>query len=606
MKRLRMIFLHMARGISGAVRRFPLTVLALSGATGLVWYLIGIDEYPAPLLPQKWIFTLVVGAFLGMAAQFASERFEKLQRRRLPLYGAAALLAAAYFFVLLPAPEIGSQIVVRSLVAVFALFCVTLVVPSWGSFGRKAAEQGAPADFDRVAMTHFKSFFTALLYSGVLAAGLAAIIFAVDFLLVPLDDDMYGYMMATVWILFAPLYFLSLLPDFNAAGENAQALRATKSEYPRFLEILISYIAVPLFTAYTLVLLAYFVKILATREWPSGQLGPMILAYSAIGILLFILCAIPENRVAHWYRMLFPKVLLPVVAMQLVAVYIRVAAYGITESRYYILLFGIYSLVTGVFLSFRPAGKNGVVVLLAAIFAVVSILPPVDAFSVSRNSQIGLLETYLTEEGVLSGETVTPRTGVPEDVRIEVTSKLEYLSRTGALSYVEWLPEDFNLYDGMEPLLGFAPAYAYYGEGPSQEYFYVQLDLNKPVAVTGADVMFQVEGGRYNVGKTTTFDFTVDGVDYVLESNSVDKDEMVVTVKDSGGRVLVSTGFRAFSESIQDVIRESKNQLPPEDLLFEVEENGCRMQILFQSIDMTLGAGDTGTMYRAFVYFDAP
>jgi len=40
---------------------------------------------------------------------------------------------------------------------------------------------------------------------------------------------------------------------------------------------------------------------------------------------------------------------------------------------------------------------------LGAGLAIVSVIPPVDAFTVSRNSQITRLEQMLTTEGVLTG-----------------------------------------------------------------------------------------------------------------------------------------------------------------------------------------------------------
>lgn len=94
-------------------------------------------------------------------------------------------------------------------------------------------------------------------------------------------NDAYGYMMAIVWILFATIYYLSLLPRFNSEEVADRTYAQEAGHYPRFLEILVSYIAVPLVAAFTLVLLSYFVKIAVTRVWPTGHLGPMVLGYSS-------------------------------------------------------------------------------------------------------------------------------------------------------------------------------------------------------------------------------------------------------------------------------------------------------------------------------------
>jgi hypothetical protein len=279
------------------------------------------------------------------------------------------------------------------LVAVFSMFCVFIWLPSFrGRF-----------DFNSVALIHFKSAFTSALYAGVLTAGLAAIIATIDILLFAVNEDWYGYMMAIVWILLATTYYLSLLPRFNSVSESDQAYAGEASHYPRLLEILVSYIAIPLFAAYTLVLLAYFIKIGVTLEWPSGQLGPMILAYSAIGFIIYILVSRLKNHLAFLYRRIFPKVLIPVVIMQLISVYIRLSTYGVTESRYYVALFGIFSIVMGIVFSFRPAAKNGIIALMAAGFAIFSIIPPVDAFTVSPGQPDNQAAKYVAHRRRFSG-----------------------------------------------------------------------------------------------------------------------------------------------------------------------------------------------------------
>jgi hypothetical protein len=124
--------------------------------------------------------------------------------------------------------------------------------------------------------------------------------------------------MSFIWILFAVLYYLSLLPRFNSQVQADREYAEEESHYPRILEILVSYIAIPLVAVFSMVLIAYFFKILVTLHWPAGQLGPMVLAYSAAGLIIYILAGRLENRSTSLYRMIFPKLLIPVVIMQLV------------------------------------------------------------------------------------------------------------------------------------------------------------------------------------------------------------------------------------------------------------------------------------------------
>lgn len=606
MKRIISIFSQLGKGISKAVLRFPLTVISLVVAAGLVCYLINLEMYPAPLYIEKYIFTLAVGAFIGMLAQLLSERFPRLGNRqqtsessangRLTLYGLAVLLTAGYFLILFPAPEISNEVIVRSLVTIFALFCGVLFVPSF----RKTA------DFNKIALIHFKSLFTSGLYSGVIAAGFSAILVTIDLLLFPINEKSYAYMMTIIWIVFAPVYFLSLLPLFNATGKEEQEITLRKSDYPKFLEILVSYIAIPLFSVYTLVLLAYFVKILVSWEWPSGQLGPMILAYSAVGIVLFILGALLENRFAYWFRMIFPKALIPVVIMQMVAVWIRLDAYGITESRYYIALFGIFSIVSGVILSIWPNGKNGIVVLLSAAVAIFSVLPPVDAFTVSRNSQIGILEDYLQSEGILSEGVLTPDSDVPEKVRVEITGKLEYLSRTSSLEYIKWLPEDFDLYQDFETTFGFELTYSYTSDMESQ-YFHTNLDTLQPLSISGYDIAWLLESGRYSLGTPESYDLNLNMKSYSFRVEVLSTTDLRVSVTDENGIELIGTNFYDFAQELKSGLTSPKDLVSPEEMTLEYENDGYRLKVIFQWIDMVNNTlDDESVTYSAYVFFDAP
>lgn len=588
MSRLQAIVYKLGSGISRAVLRFPLTVLCLAIGASLICYLISLKQLPPPLWVEKSIFTLIVGALAGMVAQFATERFRK--SNRMLLYVLAILLTAGYFLILYPAPEIRDEVVVRSLVTMFALFCAVLYLPSVGK----------ATDFNRVALVHFKSFLTAALYSGVLAAGLSAILVSIDLLLFSIQEESYAYMMTLVWVLFAPIYYLSLLPRFHESHQ--------KDSYPRVLEILVSYIAVPLFAAYTLVLLSYFVKILISLNWPSGQLGPMALAYSAVGILLFILCTLSENRFAHWFRVLFPKVLIPVVIMQMVAVWIRLDAYGITTPRYYIALFAVYSLVSGIILSVWPNGKTGIVVLLSAVFAIVSVLPPVDAFTISRNSQIQILERDLAQEGMLSNGVLVPKSDLSQNVKAELTNRVEYLSRSGSLSYIGWIPKDFAIYDDFETVFGFPPTYsAQVGPGPDQRFFHATLDTDQPLPITGYDMAFQATAGRTEA-QTTTQGFKIDGVSYQLKLENLTLKDVRISVTDGAGRELVGTdGLYDFVQPLREKMTGPKDAVPLDDMSFDVEQNGYRLKIVFLWIDLVEESnGETSVSYSLNVLFDQP
>ncbi len=593
MEYLKEIIRRSAKGIAIAGYRFPLTVASLLVATLIVFRLIAIDT-SLPLILEKLIFTFMVGAFIGVAAQFVVERFANLSEKRLLVYAVALLLLAGYFLILLSAPEISNEITVRSFVAIFALVCMALWIPSYKS----------DVDFNMVALVHFKGVFTSLLYSGVIAAGTSAIIAAIDTLLFSVDGDAYWYTLTVIWILFAPVYYLSLLPKFNSQLNEDKDMAERASNYPKFLEILVSYIAIPLISAYTAVLMAYFLKILFTLTWPSGQIGPMVLVYSIAGLVIFILASLLDNRFAAFYLRFFPKVLIFVVIMQLISVGIRLYHYGITESRYYVGIFGIFSIIAGILLSRSPVSKNGRIALLVAVFAIISIIPPVDAFTVSRHSQINRIESILADEGMLTNGEITKKEDASEYTKIETTNILNYLNRSSSLKYIDWLPEDFEVYEDLKQVFGFAPTYPNYVDD-GRQYFYVSLDGETPLPIAGYDVLLNAFVGNYREAtEILSQEFDLDGSLYKMEINGIGNNEAYISILDPLGNELIGTGINQFIEQIAGEEPVMKDRLSPDELSFTVNNNGYKLKIIFQNINYSSVDGIVSDLnYSIYVLF---
>lgn len=580
-----------------AISRFSLTVICLIGATILLCYMVSLHRQPE-LIVHKLSYTFLVGSFLGVAAQFACERFSRLNQRRLTVYAISTLLIIGYYLILMPAPALSQEVTVRTFVAVAAMFCAFVWVPSY----REAA------DFNQVSLVHFKSALISVLYSAVLAAGCASIIAAVDTLLFNVNEDAYAYTMIIIWVMFATLYYLSLLPRFNSQEPIDQEFARYSAQYPRFLEILVSYIAIPLVTVFTLVLTAYFIKILFTLKWPSGQLGSMVLAYSAAGLIIYILASLPDNRFTRWYIKLFPKVLVPVVIMQLISVGIRLDAYGITESRYYIALFGLFALLCAVLLSFLPVSKNGLIAVLAACFAILSVVPPIDAFTVSRHSQINRLERMLEAEGLLHDGQITPKSEVSMNLRLETSSILNYLQAREYTRYVAWLPTDFNPYNSnnIKNVLGFEPAYP--GMNQENNYFFATLEPQHAVDISGYSIMVHANSHRGAVSvNETPLDFEVGGVKYQMLLERLSEQEVKVVVRTATGQEVIATGLYDFARTISGTGNAPKEALPAEQMSFEVLNQGYKMRIMFQNLNITTGdATDAGVDYGLIILFGAP
>lgn len=587
MKQLKTTIQISMRGLSLAVIRFPLTVLGLITAAVLIIRLIATDG-SQELLLQKIILTVAVGSVLGVAAQFAVERFQLLLNQRLITYVVVGLLMLGFFLVLRPAPELNERMLVQSFVAMFAMLCIGLWIPT----------KGFVVDFNKVALVHVKSVATSFVYTVVLSLGIAAIIGAVDLLLFNFSIKWYAYFMTVIWVIFAPIYYLSLLPRFHDNDEEELRKLEHISSYPKFLEILISNIAIPLLCAYTLVLYAYFLKILITFTWPSGQIGPMVLIYSIVGLIIFVLASLLENKFALFYRRFFPLILIPIVVMQLVSIGIRINSYGITASRYYILMFAIFSFFAGIMLIVKKIFHNGHLVLFAAVLGVISIIPPVDAFTISRISQISRLEGILNREGMLSNESLTKKENVKQSNKAEITSILYYLDRDGDLSYLKWLPEKFEIYEDMKDVFGFEPSNSYWFE----ENHYVSMFLNTqlPLPIQGYDILLTAFTSKDMGGSGTNLDeFEVDGKTYRLKVTN--NQDTRISIEDNEGKEVIGISLAEFVQQLIHSEYEKKGLLTPDELSLRVELNGYQLKVIIQNINYITG-NETGEGFDCAMY----
>ncbi|MGI6486515.1 MAG: DUF4153 domain-containing protein [Tepidanaerobacteraceae bacterium] len=117
-------------------------------------------------------------------------------------------------------------------------------------------------NYELYVITLLSRFFVTYIYSMVLYAGLAAILFTIDRLFsIKVSHKFYLDCLIIVGGIFAPAFFLADIPQI---GEDMKP-----ENYSKVLKVLILYIVMPILVIYTIILYAFFAKILITLEWPS-------------------------------------------------------------------------------------------------------------------------------------------------------------------------------------------------------------------------------------------------------------------------------------------------------------------------------------------------
>jgi len=559
------------------ITRYPVTVVFLLAAT----IINGIEINEPGDRYIKYLITFVVGAFLSAVLQAVFERFYHKATARMSLMSLAALLTIGYYLIILPLPRLSIEIGIRTLVATFALYISFLWVP-----GIKSR-----ISFNESFMAAFKALFITAFFSGIIFAGISIIFGTIDLLITNVNYRTYLHTANIVFVLFAPMYFLSFTPNYpgerNKDNEEEriklqeETIQKT-TNCPKYLEILISYIIIPLTAVFTIILLIYIVQNIAGKFWTNNLLEPMLVAYSITVIIVYILASRLSNKFAELFRMIFPKVLVLIVIFQVISSFLKIGEEGITFGRYYVILFGIFAAIAGVVFSTLPVRKNGIVAAILIILSIISIVPPVDAFTVSKASQVSMLKRVLVNNNMLDDNVITPNASISEHDKQLIVKSVNYLRMMEYIDQITWL-EDFNRENNFNVTFGFAE---YEQFDKENQYINVNLKQNMPIEIAGYDTFIysNITINDNSEGETKISDFAISSKNYSL-TKSMTGDNCIIKLQDNNKQDIISFETKEIFDSLANYSNE-KELLTAEKATFSKENEQSKMTLVIQNINI--------------------
>lgn len=276
------------------------------------------------------------GAFSAACALFFERRPDAAEFAKLAFPASAA--AAALAFCLFSFARLPGIVRMEGTGLVLALSAVSLFL---------LARDGARGVFPRCFLAAAKAI-------GLTAAAAAAVFFclwAANALLFTVPAEAGAVAGHFLFCFALPALALSFLP------------LGTETDAPRALELFLLRLVLPAGLALLAILIAYLAKILILGKVPSGEVN-WFASFALLGyaFLWFTLRASENERVKRFLRFA-PLLLLPVVALQLWCVWIRLSAYGLTGPRMMSLaatFFGILVMAAG------AAGRGERALCLAA------------------------------------------------------------------------------------------------------------------------------------------------------------------------------------------------------------------------------------------------
>ncbi len=434
---------HLAHQSLLTLKRFP--VVLADAVAGTVVAIVLIDiQITTPgdsFLLHRLLLTATLGLpFLIALAFFAeSHDWKGLAGLGAQFFG---LLLLGVYYLTLPQDVFAPPLL--HVIRFWVLLLWAHLLVSFSPFAGRGHVNG----FWQFNKTVFLRFLTAALYSLVLFAGLAIALAAVDHLFeIHVRPERYMQLWAVIAGVFNTWFFLSNIPqDVDALDHEI--------EYPKALKIFTQYILIPLVVVYLVILYAYVVKILFAWDWPKGWVANLVLGFSITGIFALLLVHPIRDRAENVWLAKFSRwyfvALVPLVPLLILSIWQRIAQYGITENRYFVILLGFWLAgIVGYFL-LRRGGSIKVIPVSLCLFAALASFGPWGAFAISEKNQVSRLEGLLGRNGILTRGVVHRATGpVPFEDQREISSIVRYLHQVHTLRGIQpWFNEDLSSLGG--------------------------------------------------------------------------------------------------------------------------------------------------------------
>ena len=607
--------------------KFPLALVSSAIAVGIAIYLTEHNRHLSDTLP---LINTMLCAMLGIPLYFCvtvfslKNRFDQKIRWLLALL--ATLILVAVFLTLPDADSTHNTTLpyVKYTIYSVVVHLSVCFVPFIHDKGLNGYWQYNKLLFMRLC--------TSALYSAVLYLGLALALGSLKLLFdIRVHQELFFDMFLIVAGIFNTLFFLSGIPaDLNNFDEL--------NEYPKGLKVFSQYILLPLLVLFLIILYLYGSKILVLWQWPKGVVSYLIVGSSVLGILTFLLLYPYGNMDSNaWIKRVsrgYYVALAPLLAILFIAIGMRTNEYGITISRYVIILLGIW---LSVLCFYTITGKPNIKFIPASLaFALlISSFGPWGMFSASEKSQVNRLKKILEVSGILKNgkidkETLWITDSIPEpesrnrnsnegilndSLHNEVYSILHYLDDNhGFCSIRDWYKQNldsiltsvnvkksrYNQQDEADfymSSLGLTAQYVY--EKQSSDFYSAQAHPPAISDIRGFDYMFKFDFSTFGHDSLTS-SFTLDSLSCTCYSVNANKPLFFIKCGNQKFRLNLDSLVASLST---DFGQKNENSVPPAKLRLTGSAAGWYFRTDFDYINMEKGADSLAVSFFSGTLF---
>lgn len=247
------------------------------------------------------------------------------------------------------------------------------------------------------AMHVATQLFFGLVVSGVLNLAVLAIVGSFLYIFgIDAPNDLFLHIVQFIWFVLAPQVCCTLISQYHDP----------EGTLGRVLCVIFNYIISPAIVVYTVILYAYFLKILFEWNLPKGGVAWLVMGFVAVALVGRIAQSVLTQRYFDWFYNRFTLIAIPPLVMYWIGSLYRISLYSFTESRFYLLVAGLLMTIFVLMLYSERTGRYQLMVLIfAAAIVVFTYIPGISAKSIGLRCQQRRLSELVERMQLLDAQT---------------------------------------------------------------------------------------------------------------------------------------------------------------------------------------------------------
>lgn len=461
MEKLKHFFTNQSKKLSGTILRFylPFSMLIALFFIAFSTTIWNFNQTVNEII-YKLSYTLVFGVTTCTIAEILYEKYfrGKLSKTVLNII---ALIISAIAYILLHFYDDKSLVFLALLGIAISEIIFILYFSKTDSMSKTFSH-------------YFKSFVFNLSVCAITFGGISLCIFAFTTLIHDFKDVHKAYYILGEFVGIV-LFGTMLLSNVPKLGQ--------KITIPKIFKFFVANVMLPIYLLLLFILYIYLAKILFTWTFPSNQVN-LFVSFSS---LLFVFFAFSlnqyknENKALSLFLKFGGLLVIPTIAMQFVAIYIRISNYGLTTFRYVSIVLNIFAAVFAIMtLLWREKNlKRSLVVLVGFILLITA--TPLNAYDIPIREQSHRLKTLLLNNNMLAEDGIIPNSNIALEEKNKILESYQYIKFNFEVASYKpnFLSKDL-IEKPEEQIFGFKPTYGInpYNHSISFEYSYDYIDVS--------------------------------------------------------------------------------------------------------------------------------